>query len=78
MGFVPLPRKWHKARAEGNSDAYFVDFKRVTVQGGNGGDGTISFARLWCNPFAGPDGADGGNGGHCFSQTPGASCNSYC
>lgn len=41
-----------------------MDQKRVRCLGGNGGDGCISFLSLYRNEFAGPDGADGGNGGH--------------
>jgi len=47
---------------------FFVDYKRITVKGGDGGSGLISFARIWCNPYAGPDGADGGNGGHVIFE----------
>lgn len=47
---------------------FFIDYVKITVKGGNGGDGRVSFARLWCNPYAGPDGGDGGNGGHVIFQ----------
>lgn len=43
---------------------HFVDSKRVTAEGGKGGDGCISFLQLWANENAGPDGGDGGHGGH--------------
>jgi GTP-binding protein len=40
-----------------------VDFVRVHARGGDGGHGCISFLRLKGQPFAGPDGGDGGRGG---------------
>lgn len=46
----------------------FVDMKRIRAIGGNGGDGCISFMSLFANENAGPDGADGGNGGHVVLQ----------
>jgi hypothetical protein len=48
--------------------ATFVDFKRVTCTAGNGGSGMISFLRQYRNPFGGPDGGDGGPGGHVIFQ----------
>lgn len=63
-------------RFETFQEDYFVDYKNVTVIGGNGGSGLISFARVWCNPYAGPDGADGGNGGHVIFE--GKTLMSYC
>lgn len=41
-----------------------MDVKQTRTVGGRGGDGCVSFLSLWCNENAGPDGADGGNGGH--------------
>ena len=49
-------------------DNKFVDFRRVRVYGGDGGDGTLSFLHLAFNEFAGPDGGNGGNGGHVIFQ----------
>ena len=46
----------------------FVDYKRVAVRAGDGGDGCVSFLSLFANEFAGPDGGDGGNGGHVIFQ----------
>ncbi|KAG8181523.1 hypothetical protein JTE90_014253 [Oedothorax gibbosus] len=46
----------------------FMDFRTVTVTGGKGGDGLISFLRLSKNPFGGPSGGNGGNGGHVILQ----------
>lgn len=43
---------------------HFVDFRRVRVLGGNGGDGCISLLSVYKKERAGPDGGDGGNGGH--------------
>lgn len=40
-----------------------VDFKQVKAVAGKGGDGMVSFAQLWSNDKAGPDGGDGGHGG---------------
>jgi len=46
----------------------FVDFQRIKVQGGHGGNGCMSFLSLFANAWAGPDGGDGGNGGHVIFQ----------
>ncbi|KAI0228035.1 Mitochondrial ribosome-associated GTPase 2 [Lamellibrachia satsuma] len=63
-----LPVRVKKARSEKQLARKFVDFKRVRVIGGQGGDGCLSFLRLPFNEWAGPDGGDGGNGGHVIFQ----------
>ncbi len=42
----------------------FVDYIRIFTRSGKGGAGSAHFARTKYNPQAGPDGGDGGRGGH--------------
>ncbi len=42
----------------------FVDYIKIFCKSGKGGAGSMHFARDKYNPFAGPDGGDGGRGGH--------------
>jgi GTP-binding protein len=44
--------------------ANFVDYIRIFCRSGKGGAGSLHFARTKFNPKAGPDGGDGGRGGH--------------
>ncbi|XP_067856876.1 mitochondrial ribosome-associated GTPase 2 [Heptranchias perlo] len=43
---------------------FFVDQRRVSVFGGRGGDGTSTFHSEPRKEFGGPDGGNGGDGGH--------------
>jgi len=49
-----------------------VDNVEITVQGGKGGDGAVSFHREKFAPRGGPDGGDGGDGGNVVLE---ADCN---
>jgi GTP-binding protein len=44
----------------------FYDQANITVQAGDGGDGAASFRREAHVPRGGPDGGDGGRGGHIY------------
>jgi GTP-binding protein len=44
----------------------FYDHAQISVQAGDGGDGSASFRREAHVPRGGPDGGDGGRGGHIY------------
>jgi len=46
----------------------FVDEVTIHVQGGDGGNGCVSFRREKFIPLGGPDGGDGGDGGSVYLQ----------
>ena len=46
----------------------FLDQAKVYVRSGNGGAGSVSFRREKFIEYGGPDGGDGGRGGHVFVE----------
>ena len=49
-----------------NSKNNFVDYVKIYCKSGNGGKGSAHFFRSRIQPKGGPDGGDGGRGGHVF------------
>lgn len=49
-----------------NENVDFLDEVTITVKGGDGGNGAVSFRREKYVPKGGPDGGDGGDGGFVF------------
>ena len=46
------------------SEQNFVDYVKISCRSGSGGGGSSHFSRDRLNPRGGPDGGDGGRGGH--------------
>ncbi|GHV72287.1 GTPase Obg [Bacteroidia bacterium] len=46
------------------ANSNFVDYVKLLCQSGKGGAGSMHFLRTRSNPRGGPDGGDGGRGGH--------------
>ncbi|HEY3230000.1 MAG TPA: GTPase ObgE, partial [Roseiflexaceae bacterium] len=44
----------------------FYDRAHISIQAGDGGDGAATFRREKYVPRGGPDGGDGGRGGHIY------------
>lgn len=57
----PLCKKAHLCSVEKTN---FIDYIRIFCKSGHGGAGSRHMARTKFNPKAGPDGGDGGRGGH--------------
>ena len=49
---------------EKSETLHFVDWIQVRVKAGDGGDGGVTLLSRYAKEFAGPDGGNGGSGGH--------------
>ena len=49
----------------------FVDYAKITIKSGDGGNGARSFRREKYVAAGGPDGGDGGNGGDIIFRVEG-------
>lgn len=45
-----------------------IDYAKVTIKAGDGGDGSVHFLREKFRPKGGPDGGDGGDGGSVYVE----------
>ncbi len=46
----------------------FLDQAKIYIRSGDGGDGVVAFRRERFIEFGGPDGGDGGRGGHVYAE----------
>lgn len=54
--------------AAGGMNMKFLDEAKVYVKGGDGGDGVVAFRRERFIEYGGPDGGNGGRGGHVYAR----------
>jgi GTPase len=54
-----------------NAPMKFLDEAKIFIKSGNGGAGCVSFRREANVPFGGPDGGNGGRGGHIYVRAVG-------
>lgn len=66
--YTPKALRSLKAKSTRKNVQFYVDACRVRAVAGNGGDGCVSFLSAWCKEQAGPNGGDGGHGGHVIFQ----------